>query len=215
MYASDYNDMLTPQSSTGGTLSWVSRLVSYQGNSVTIRLCPLTSTNNPPSATPDPGPQLSYGTSERPWLARGEWGSYCMNGYTFSDMPSVPKDAAGNPNPSANPVESAMYWKKLANARFVSESVMMMDGLFSATYIKTPPLPCTVQLDLFNGNTDSLSRIGVRHGLTSPQAAPRNVPAGTSNLPGSLNITFLDGHVESPKMKNLNKFYWNATYVGP
>lgn len=201
LYAGDNNDQGPPQ----GSPTWIDALVTYQGNVEAVRLCPLTSSNNPPSTTPNPSPNLAYGTSERPWFNKGKWGSYVLNGYFHSDKPTV-----------ANvPADAALYWSKLTSASHPSESPMMMDGLYFATWFRAAPLPASAAADMFNGGPSPLARMGVRHGLASMADAPRSVAAGATTLPGALNMALLDGHVESPKMKNLNNFYWNATYVRP
>ncbi len=201
LYADDNGDS-APSQGAGVGPTWIDSLTSYHGSVEAVRLCPLTSSNNPPSATPDPGPNLKYGTSERPWFNSGKWGSYLLNGYAYSDKPTV----------AAVPTDDVRYWVRLGDARQAAGSPVIMDGLFSATFVRTPPLPTTAVADLFNGGADRLSRIGVRHGLSAMAEAPRNVPVGTSTLPGALNATFIDGHVEAPKMRDLNSLIWNANY---
>ena len=49
-----------------------------------------------------------------------------------------------------------------------------------------------------------------RHGSTAPGAAPRNVPAGATTVLGAINMVVSDGHVESVKLWDLNRFHWTG-----
>jgi prepilin-type processing-associated H-X9-DG protein len=51
-----------------------------------------------------------------------------------------------------------------------------------------------------------------RHGNGSAAKAPRNFNP-KERLPGSINLAFFDGHVESSKLENLWNFYWNKTWI--
>jgi prepilin-type processing-associated H-X9-DG protein len=50
-----------------------------------------------------------------------------------------------------------------------------------------------------------------RHGGKAPGAAPRNASV-TGPFPGSINVGFIDNHVQAVKLDNLWQLYWNATW---
>ena len=52
-----------------------------------------------------------------------------------------------------------------------------------------------------------------RHG-SHPNPVPRNWPI-TQPLPGAVNVTFYDGHVEAVKLERLWQIYWHAKWVPP
>ena len=49
-----------------------------------------------------------------------------------------------------------------------------------------------------------------RHGNFPASAAPRNVTSGI--LPGSINMGFVDGHVQSVKLEKLWTLYWHKSW---
>src|SRR5215469_15904800 len=53
-----------------------------------------------------------------------------------------------------------------------------------------------------------------RHGNKSALGAPQNVPPGTV-LPGTIDMGFVDGHVEAVKLQNLWTIYWHLNWVIP
>jgi prepilin-type N-terminal cleavage/methylation domain-containing protein/prepilin-type processing-associated H-X9-DG protein len=197
MYSADNDDLAPVHYSTSASVSWMGCLISYQGNVDKVRICPMTDTNRPSSKDSQPG----FGTAERPWFIAKTWGSYVFNGHFYSDKPTGTSDF-GN------------YFTKLASVRHSSATPIMMDGPWLDTWFFGHPLPTTTPVDLYNGNSGTgLGRMAVaRHGTKNPSSAPRDVPAGQP-LPGSINMALVDGHVESAKLRDLNNYYWNATYT--
>jgi prepilin-type processing-associated H-X9-DG protein len=68
------------------------------------------------------------------------------------------------------------------------------------------------QGSLFNQHVGvEIGRLTIaRHGSLIPSDAPRNL-TGNAVLPGAINMSFYDGHVELVKLEKLWTFYW---YVG-
>jgi len=198
MYAGDNDDQAPIHASTATSVTWIGCLISYQANVHQVRICPVTDTNKPASTVAQPG----FGTAERPWIVGNLVGSYTFNGFFYADFAKV--DTLG------------VYFKRLANVPHPSQTPMMTDGFWLDTWFWGPPLPTTTPVDLYNGDANSgVGRLAVaRHGSKSAASAPRNVPAGQP-LPGSINMIIADGHAESVKLQNLNKFYWHAQYVLP
>jgi prepilin-type processing-associated H-X9-DG protein len=53
-----------------------------------------------------------------------------------------------------------------------------------------------------------------RHGSRPAAQAPRNWPV-TQRMPGSVDVSFADAHVELVKLDNLWNLIWNKTYDVP
>lgn len=51
-----------------------------------------------------------------------------------------------------------------------------------------------------------------RHGGMQPTKAPTSLPFGAA-LPGSINMSFVDGHVDIVKLQSLWGYYWSADWV--
>jgi prepilin-type processing-associated H-X9-DG protein len=53
-----------------------------------------------------------------------------------------------------------------------------------------------------------------RHGYKDPAAAPKSyMISATTLLPGGINVSMCDGHVEYCKLNNLWSYYWHALSV--
>jgi hypothetical protein len=53
-----------------------------------------------------------------------------------------------------------------------------------------------------------------RHGSRSALSAPQNANI-RQDLPGSIDLSFADGHTELSRLENLWNFYWHLDYVPP
>ena len=212
MYVDDYGDWGPPHRNTPTTVAWMGALQPYEGSStakaalVRIQLCPMTSSNNPPNFRKFAPKKLSasLGTAERPWYVARTWGSYAINGYLQGDL------AQANTN--------GLFFKKFADILHPTQTPAFMDAIWDTVYQQTRPIPTSGVMDLYNGNPRAgihYNMIAIdRHGSRPPSAAPRNIPAGQA-LPGAINISFVDAHVETVKLNNLNNYYWDAQTVLP
>jgi prepilin-type processing-associated H-X9-DG protein len=64
------------------------------------------------------------------------------------------------------------------------------------------------------GNSPIGRYLVARHGSFAPGAAPRAASTSpTTPLPGAINLSFADGHVELVKLYSLWSFMWSATSV--
>ena len=197
MYAGDNQDRAPIHGGVTTTnTTWMAQLINYQGNVTNVRFCPITDTNKPPSTVDATTP--GFGTAERPYYCGGQWASYTFNGSFYSDVGTNSKNT----------------FPSLTSVRHSSETPIMTDGPWVDTFFSAPPLPSSSALDLYNGDgTTGLGRIAVaRHGSLSPSKAPRRVLASQSmTMPGSINGTMVDGHVESIKLRSLNDYYWYSS----
>jgi len=182
---------------------WMKVLLNYQANVQQIRLCPAASQTN--------GFAPGAGDAAHPWFWAGDngavwWGGYAINGwlYPFKGGTQLyfpndgdkcfPSDAAIPQTPRTPYFADAMWpdiWPK-------------------ATDQPTPNLYA-------GGNVvdDEMTRCLIaRHGGFSPASAPRNANTG-QRLPGAINLTFADDHVELSPLENLWSFQWHYGYVAP
>jgi prepilin-type processing-associated H-X9-DG protein len=63
-----------------------------------------------------------------------------------------------------------------------------------------------------DGNPAGLQRVVIpRHGGVNASAASQNF-ASSQKLPGAVNLSLADGHVETSPLEHLWSFYWNAQW---
>ena len=181
---------------------WLSALIAYQANCAAVRLCPVADTNKPVNANG----QANYGTAERAWQGWSTSGGYGFNSALY-----------GDPN-----YTWSSCFQKVSAVQHPTETPAFMDATWVDGWVMSPPLPTVGVADLYNGKTAAFNAnawgLGIfgiaRHGSQAPGRAPRSVAAGTP-LPGSMNSAMVDGHVESMKLKDANKYYWCKDYIVP
>ena len=182
---------------------WIGRLATNYSQVDKARVCPMTQDPTPwvqqPSAV-YPG----FGLADYTW----NWGvfsansafhgSYGINTWCYSELGSTGEGyfnkESSVPVPSKTPYFSDSPW---------------VDG--------GPQETDSPSRDLYTGNDSinyGMERITIaRHGI-SPKSAPRNLPPG-QELVGSINLGFIDGHVEVSKLEKLWNFYWRNGWVVP
>ena len=178
---------------------WMKTLLDYQARVQQIRLCPSASDTNHPSG--DAGHPWEW--SSAPNLVFGSYGIngwlYPFKGGTQLYFPSdgdkcFPKDTA-IPQSSRTPYFVDAAWPDLWP---------------KATDQPTP--------NLYTGGTAVNNEIQrcliARHGSGGPASASRNADI-KQKLPGAINVTCADGHVELSPLENLWSFQWHLGYVVP
>jgi prepilin-type N-terminal cleavage/methylation domain-containing protein/prepilin-type processing-associated H-X9-DG protein len=146
----------------------------------------------------------NYGTADETWIwptngNRGYQGSYSFNGWLYSHMDFMPRDRLFS-------YESAI--DNPANTPALGDA-MWVDAWPGAT--DRPPR----NLYLGDGPAGGMQRYAIaRHGGASSKAAPRAVNTA-GRLPGSINLVFMDGHVELAPLEKLWQFSWHKNYVPP
>ena len=202
MYMSDYNRSVPYDL---GTSLWMAKLMDYQGNTHFIRYCPTALepskriSRNP--ANPD------YGTADETWIwrtngNRGYQGSYSYNGWLYYDLAA----AIGEDMRKIYTRESAIQSPSLTP--FVGDA-MWVDAWPEAT-----DRPAR---NLYEGDgvAGGIGRYCIaRHSGRGARAAPRKVDPGTP-LPGAVNLSLMDGHVETVKLDKLWDFHWHNNYIPP
>jgi prepilin-type N-terminal cleavage/methylation domain-containing protein/prepilin-type processing-associated H-X9-DG protein len=209
----------------GGGSVWLNTLISYQGNSSKLRLCP---------TAPQPVNGITgqaQGDAEHCWnwtstVDPTNQGSYAINGWLYNEFGSTPPTVYVPDDPSGS------YFVKDSAIKYASQTPMFCDGIWpdvwvhnDAKYVDKANSSSSPFANLYNpsvsppGNFGAqsapISRIMIaRHGSINPGAAPRNllVTANTF-IPGSINVGFVDGHAESLKLNNLWQYYWSGNSI--
>jgi len=212
MYQTDYGPL-----NYDPNLLWIASLMTYQSQVATIRYCPSASTNDVPAA--------QYATQRWQGTAAFAWGydyktnasSYIINGWLYADNANSLEWV----NSQTSVQEPGMF-KKVDNVKHTSQTPMFSEGVWPDAWPNSgtagalgDDLPGTVNLYTGEYNESVGQMMGrmliARHGVKTPAAAP-SVPFG-GVLPGGINVSMVDGHVEFCKLNNLWSYYWHALSV--
>jgi prepilin-type N-terminal cleavage/methylation domain-containing protein/prepilin-type processing-associated H-X9-DG protein len=211
----------------GGTGNiWLGTLASSYSQVNGARLCPVAS-----APTTTPSTTTEAGTANNAWA----WnttdptnvGSYTINGWLYDKNtpgPPASKTVSQQWMPD-NPGGS--YFQK--NIPHSAQTPVFGDGVWPDCWPHNDSLAVDYAnpsgglfIDLYHGGLGSTSAIlGVngaigrmlidRHTSLAPGAAPQNVKAvGSAFIPGAINLSFADGHVEHVQLNNMWQFYWNG-----
>jgi prepilin-type N-terminal cleavage/methylation domain-containing protein len=195
------------QQDTGGSIEynvtetlWMKTLIAYSITLNDNRFCPMASSRTP--APPDP----MAGTSAHPWkwtstaAATNVQGSYSINGwmYLYDTKPN---------GVSTWIQDSAKFFQKDIAVTHPSMTPFFMDAIWPDTWPLISDQPPT---DLYRGNVNSsLGRICIaRHPLKRKASV-----ATRAAIPGSIGISFVDGHAGMTPLKKLKSVYWHKGYV--
>jgi prepilin-type processing-associated H-X9-DG protein len=129
-------------------------------------------------------------------------GSYGMNGW----LAAVPNgwETAAN--------VLSRFFLNSANVKDPAGTPLLMDSMGPLVYHDETPLPAPSNLQgppQYGGFIDNV--VMARHGKL-----PRNLPQAwpsTRPYPGSIHITFYDGHVEAVPLEKLWSLSWHRSYV--
>lgn len=181
---------------------WVQNLVFARANTTNVQFCPAAPVTQPaPNAT-------AQGTSASAWCWDTFLGSYAINGWFYDGKPQI----NGYPEPDK-------LFKAQTDVTHPSQSPMFMDSMWVDVWPEATDPPASDFYDgaLFIGGnqTGPICRITIaRHWGRSARSAPRSVDT-TQRLPGGIDLSFYDGHVELSPVENLWNFYWHRDYVPP
>jgi prepilin-type N-terminal cleavage/methylation domain-containing protein len=185
---------------------WTDVLYQYYARAKPIQFCPC--------ATELVKPLRSQGTAANAWNPfeyRGPGynyyttnsGSYAINDWLFKIQTAT-----------ANVVEPQNYFRVEADIKYTSRTPEFVDAVWPDIAPRTNDLPAT---DLFNGLVSASGIAGMgactiaRHGSRAAAQAPKSWPV-TQRMAGSVDVSFVDAHVEFVKLENLWRLIWNKTY---
>jgi prepilin-type N-terminal cleavage/methylation domain-containing protein len=204
MYQNDFG--LNQGPSVSGAL-WTQVLYQYYARATPVQFCPC--------ATERVQPFRMQGTAANAWFADqylridgkgGTNGSYAINNWLFKMQ--------ANTATVANPQN---YFRVEADIKYTSRTPEFIDSVWPDVFPRADDLPAT---DLFNGLLSSFATPGMgactiaRHGSRPAAQAPRNWPI-TQRMPGSVDVSFADAHVELVKLDTLWQLTWSKDYDVP
>jgi len=193
MYASDNGGRLSAHPFLfGETVYGSPGEKSYGGNIAAVRLCPST-----PKKPPYSG---DFGTADTPWGSPAWSCSYGKSFWLFDGT----RDDRYNP----------LFFRKDTEVQKPTQTPMYFDCIGIGCWGLETGAPSR---NLYRpGTTGGFTIMGLqlcaiaRHGNVPASAAPRNVTSGV--LPGSINMGFVDGHVQSVKLEKLWTLYWHKSW---
>jgi prepilin-type N-terminal cleavage/methylation domain-containing protein/prepilin-type processing-associated H-X9-DG protein len=200
MYVGDYGQSFQY---TADANLWMALLLTYDSRVNDVRICPLAST---PTTRTDLSAQYTYGRGDQTWKwapnSTNYVGSYAYNGWLYSGTYSV-TDLLGAPN----------SWKYVGTPMSPSTVPLIADAIWIDAWPEEAQGPSK---DLYNGNANTdMGRYTIaRHGGLPASAAPQSITSSV-NLPGTINISFYDGHVSPTKLGNLWMQDWHNGWVTP
>jgi prepilin-type N-terminal cleavage/methylation domain-containing protein len=174
---------------------WLAPLNHYYANNGAILLCPAAS-------------KAADGTT---WYARDmnhAWtfksqidftkryaGSFAMNGWLYTGL-----------------TDSSLFFGTLSAVQKPPGTPFFCDSIWTDVFPAANEGPA---IDLTRGAiTPDIGRITIaRHGVF-PGKVPRQLQ-GTMPMPGAINLSFTDGHVQSAKLEQLWSFDWFSGYTPP
>jgi prepilin-type processing-associated H-X9-DG protein len=222
LYTTDYNSFLVPDIEqdvaydTANTGSWIINLINFYGKATNLFICPVTT--QPAVAT---GGNTIAGDVITPWVSvlprngtKAYVGSYGYNGWGFSDKLGDGKGMT-LPNGSAGDLG---YFVKDSNVKTPSQTPIFYDQTWTDAWpIETSPADANlhgVVGTIPGGGANSMKRITkARHGKQGGAGAPSNANGlPIAQLPGAINMGFIDGHAENVPLRSLWGLYWHAKW---
>jgi prepilin-type N-terminal cleavage/methylation domain-containing protein/prepilin-type processing-associated H-X9-DG protein len=214
---------------SGGNGVWLTSLLNYYGKESTLRFCPVAVN----VVNPNSGPGTQQGDAGHCWNWNGavdatNQGSYTINGWLYQMGTATSGPTQWVPD---NP--SGSYYPKDSAIRFPSQTPEFGDGVWpdawpdNSTSIVDGPNYGTAHINLYNpgigpqvaagtpGSAPIARFMIARHGSAAPGSlAPTAFfVRSTTSIPGRINLSFADGHVETVFLNNLWQYYWSGNSV--
>lgn len=182
---------------------WMKTLMDYHAAVQAVRLCPAASVRSPKLGG-------GAGDASTPWQwtvdAKTNYlGSYSINGWLYTYQ--------GASQWITDPADKDKFFAGDIAITTPSQTPMFMDANWPDTWPKATDMP---PRDLRAGDPGTaMGRLTLaRHGGKAASSAPKQVDI-KQKLPGSIYMTFADGHAELVSLENLWKFYWHRDYRPP
>jgi len=203
------NDFGLNQGSTTSSALWTDVLHQYYARANPVQFCPC--------ATELVQPSRLQGTVANAWKGDGYQGTYEKGG-TNSGSYAVNEWLFRTQQTSYTRVQTPEnYFRVEADIKHASRTPEFVDAVWPSV----APLPTDLPaIDLFNGSITGFgpSSMGActiaRHGSRPAAVAPKSWPI-SQRMPGSVDVSFADAHVELVKLENLWQLLWNKTFDPP
>jgi prepilin-type N-terminal cleavage/methylation domain-containing protein len=209
MYQNDTGQPIGYSSAPGsGKSLWMKTLLDYQGKSHAIRLCPSAGdTNRPAGSAGDAAHPWSWPLVDDAGRESTVFGSYALNGWFY---------------PRANteyyfPGDGTKGFAKDTSVQYSSKTPYFMDAIWPDVWpheTDQPGSPANLYIGATVRDEEIQRCLIARHAGFSPLNAPRNANP-KQNLPGAINVSCVDGHVELSPLEKLWNFTWHIDYVVP
>lgn len=213
LYIDDNYGKMFPYPNSSVGVTWLPILRPYYNNSLDkLMVCPTTTLWTPTPST------VACGDYKTAWCypAITNNGSYCFNGWLYAGGFSF----GGVPNPSA----AFMQQTAIKNS---SLTPAFADGIWMEAWPEAgdqvshnlqtgnqPNWPEGGPGDTGNGDQGLGRLLIARHGPHRVSLPPTNVNP-LQQLPGGINMSFMDGHVEAVPLENLWSLYWYVNWPFP
>jgi prepilin-type N-terminal cleavage/methylation domain-containing protein/prepilin-type processing-associated H-X9-DG protein len=179
---------------------WMRKLQVESAGSRDIRFCPVAPERSETQVEQDNSP---YGRVARPWLVYESprhyyQGSYAINGWLYSGSP---------------PVEHAeRTFQSDTEIQKPSLTPFFADGVWVDTWPLETDRPAR-NLDHGDLGIGEMMIVAIpRHGISG---APPSNHNPKNPLPGRVNVSFADNHVEGVRLENLWQLYWHKGWEPP
>jgi len=180
---------------------WMLRLQQQYSAIKDVRICPTAPERTADQLKRD---RSAEGRFNRAWLVDGGGtnyyqGSYALNGYCYSD------------DPYATP---RFRFRSEADVLHPAKTPFFADGIWVDAWPLTNDLPARNLIDGDKFAGGGISRIAIPRHSASPSDAVRSFSA-KNTLPGAVNVSFADNHVETVKLEKLWDLTWHKEWVTP
>ena len=185
---------------------WMGAMLGYYSGATNVLFCPCA----PNKGNPNPGGN-SNGKADTAW----QWG---ISTPPYASSYGINKWLAPNKGVALGNAQTYPQYLYTTEASVLHPD--MVPVFMDAAWVNFDPLesdsPARNLYDpLSSSSSEGMPRICVaRHGGRPAGSAPQNVPPATV-LPGTIDIGFVDGHVEQIKLNNLWNYYWHLGWVVP
>jgi prepilin-type N-terminal cleavage/methylation domain-containing protein len=206
MYMNDFHGSCLAYDIAGNGLLWMGKLIDYQSQVDKVRLCPVASETNALAK--------HWGTADKAWTWDSNnpvkhWtGSYCLNGWLYSNLTNRMGSMPGE--------DQASIFAQESDVSKPSQTPLFTDGVWVDCWprINDPPADNLYAGYHGSGFNGKIGRLTIpRHGFI-PSKAPVDFDT-FQMMPGAINVACFDGHVELSKLENLWNYYWNKNWVPP
>jgi prepilin-type N-terminal cleavage/methylation domain-containing protein len=218
MYQQDFGGTINygGKDSNGKYITWLDAIGQNMPQAYKSRLCPT-------AAELGPGPGY-LGTADHCYITAGgsatdstNWMSYTINGWLYD-----PTSGSPNPTSFAPDTPAGSYFRRDSNIKQHSLTPVFGDGIKEDGWPNNSPgnvdsasVSGNGTADLYDSSVSSakIQRFLIaRHGSFPAAAAPRSAHT-TSPLPGAIDLSFDDCHVETANLYNLWSFTWSGVSV--
>lgn len=203
MYMQDFGKSLT-YNDPGGDL-WMSLLATNYAAVNGARVCPVA----PEMKLSQRKDHATSGRVNRSWLwpfgtyGKEFQGSYCFNGWFYNG--DDPFHAKNDPK----------FYMRDVSVLYPTQTPLVADSVWVDTWPEYNELPAR---NLFTGDdyqgNGTMCRVTIpRHGASLSAAVKNFNPK--NDLPGGINVGFVDGHAEFTRLERLWQIYWHAQWQIP